>query len=103
MLMSRAAVVDFAALTAAASSGRLKVATDVFPDEPFAKDHPIRDLPNVVLSGHRSGGIQEAFYEIGRMVLADVELLARGLPPLSCRAAQPETVSRFRSKAVKVS
>jgi phosphoglycerate dehydrogenase-like enzyme len=103
VLMSRAGVVDFDALTAAARSGRLKVATDVFPDEPFVKDHPIRDLPNVVLSAHRSGGIQEAFYEIGRLVLADVELLARGLPPISCRVAQPETVSRFRSKAVKVS
>jgi phosphoglycerate dehydrogenase-like enzyme len=103
VLMSRAGVVDFDALTAAAQSGRLKVATDVFPEEPFSREHPIRDLPNVVLSAHRSGGIQEAFYEIGRMVLADVELLARGLPPLTCRVAQPETVSRFRSKAVSVS
>jgi phosphoglycerate dehydrogenase-like enzyme len=103
ILMSRAAVVDFEALTAAASSGRLKVATDVFPEEPFAKDHPIRDLQDVVLSAHRSGGMQEAFYEIGQMVLADVELLLRGLPPVCCRAAQPETVSRFRSKAVQVS
>jgi phosphoglycerate dehydrogenase-like enzyme len=103
ILMSRAAVVDFEALTGAASSGRLKVATDVFPEEPFAKDHPIRDLQDVVLSAHRSGGIQEAFYEIGQMVLADLELLLRGLPPICCRAAQPETVSRLRSKAVKVS
>jgi phosphoglycerate dehydrogenase-like enzyme len=103
VLMSRAGVVDFDALLTAARSGRLKVATDVFPEEPFSKDHPIRDLPNVVLSGHRSGGIQEAFYEIGRMVLADVELLVRGLPPISCRVAQPETVSRLRSKAVTVS
>jgi phosphoglycerate dehydrogenase-like enzyme len=103
VLMSRAGVVDFEALTAAAQSGRLKVATDVFPEEPFSKVHPIRDLPNVVLSAHRSGGIQEAFFEIGRLVLADVELLLRGLPPLACRVAQPETVSRFRSKAVTVS
>jgi phosphoglycerate dehydrogenase-like enzyme len=103
VLMSRAGVVDFDALTAAAQSGRLKVATDVFPEEPFSKEHPIRDLQNVVLSAHRSGGMQEAFYEIGRMVLADLELLARGLPPLTCRIAQPETVSRFRSKAVTVS
>ena len=51
---------DFDALTAAAKSGHLKVATDVFPEEPFSKDHPIRDLPNVILSAHRSGGIQEA-------------------------------------------
>ncbi len=103
VLMSRAGVVDFEALTAAGRSGRLKVATDVFPEEPFAKDHPIRDLPDAVLSAHRSGGMAEAFNEIGRMVLADVELLLRGLPPVCCRTAQPETVSRFRSKAVTVS
>jgi phosphoglycerate dehydrogenase-like enzyme len=103
VLMSRAAVVDFDALTAAAQTGRLRVATDVFPDEPFRKDHPIRDLPNVVLSAHRSGGMPEAFLEIGRMVLSDVELLLRGLPPISCKIAQPETVSRFRSKPVAVS
>ena len=103
ILMSRAGVVDFEALTSAAQSGRLKVATDVFPEEPFSKDHVIRELPNVVLSAHRSGGIQEAFTEIGNMVVSDVELLLRGLPPLSCRVAQPETVKRFRSKAVTVS
>jgi phosphoglycerate dehydrogenase-like enzyme len=103
VLMSRAAVVDFDALTAAAQSGRLRVATDVFPDEPFTKDHPIRNLSNVVLSAHRSGGMPEAFLEIGRMVLSDVELLLRGLPPTSCKVAQPETVSRFRSKPVATS
>ena len=103
VLMSRAGVVDFDALTAAAQSGHLKVATDVFPEEPFSKEHPIRDLPNVILSAHRSGGIQEAFTEIGNMVVSDVELLLRGLPPFSCRVAQPETVKRFRSKAVTVS
>ena len=103
VLMSRAAVVDFDALTAAAQTDRLRVATDVFPDEPFRKDHPIRDLPNVVLSAHRSGGMPEAFLEIGRMVLSDVELLLRGLPPISCKIAQPETVSQFRSKPVAVS
>jgi phosphoglycerate dehydrogenase-like enzyme len=103
VLMSRAAVVDFDALTQAAQSGHLRAGTDVFPDEPFRKDHPIRDLPNVVLSAHRSGGMPEAFLEIGRMVLSDVELLLRGLPPTSCKIAQPETVSRFRSKPVAVS
>ena len=98
-----AVVFYFVALISVGQSGRLKVATDVFPEEPFAKDHPIRTLPDAVLSAHRSGGMQEAFDEIGRMVLADVELLLRGLPPICCRTAQPETVSRFRSKAVTVS
>jgi phosphoglycerate dehydrogenase-like enzyme len=103
VLMSRAGVVDFEALTAAVKSGHLKVATDVFPEEPLSKDHPIRDLPDVILSAHRSGGIQEAFTEIGNLVVSDMELLLRDLPPFSCRVAQPETVKRFRSKAVTVS
>src|ERR1700731_1450707 len=103
VLMSRAGVVDFEALTEAGKSGRLKVATDVFREEPFSKDHPIRDLPDAVLSAHRSGGMPEAFEEIGQMVLADVELLLKGLPPICCRTAQPETVSRFRSKPVTLS
>jgi phosphoglycerate dehydrogenase-like enzyme len=103
VLMSRAGVVDFDALTAAAQSGRLRVATDVFPDEPFSQEHPIRDLPNVVLSAHRAGGMPEAFLEIGNMVVSDVELLLRGLPPTSCKVAQPETVTRSRSKPVAVS
>lgn len=103
VLMSRAGVVDFEALTAAAQSGHLRVATDVFPDEPLSKEHPIRNLPNVVLSAHRSGGMPEAFLEIGNMVVSDVELLLRGLPPTSCKVAQPETVSRFRGKPVTVS
>ena len=103
VLMSRAGVVDFDALTDAARSGHLRVATDVFPEEPFAKEHPIRDLPNVILSAHRSGGMPEAFLEIGDMVVSDLELLLRGLPPTSCKVAQPETVRRFRGKPVTTS
>jgi phosphoglycerate dehydrogenase-like enzyme len=103
VLMSRAAVVDFVALTDAVRKGRLRVATDVFPDEPLASDHPIRDLENTVLSAHRAGGMPEAFIEIGDMVLSDLELVVRGLPPVSCKVAQPETVSRFRGKPVAVS
>ena len=103
VLMSRAGVVDFEALVSAAESGHLKVATDVFPEEPFPQAHRIRELPDVILSAHRSGGIQEAFTEIGNMVVSDVELLLRGLPPVSCRVAQPETVKRLRSKPVAIS
>ena len=103
VLMSRAGVVDFEALVSAAKSGNLKVATDVFPEEPLPHDHPIREIPHVILSAHRSGGIQEAFTEIGNLVVSDVELLLRGLPPISCRVAQPETVKRLRSKPVAVS
>jgi phosphoglycerate dehydrogenase-like enzyme len=103
VLMSRAAVVDFEALTEAVGSGRIKAATDVFPVEPFPVDHRIRRLPNALLSAHRAGGMVEAFVEIGRLVVSDLELILRGLPPVSCRVAQPETVGRMRSMPVKKS
>src|ERR1700730_4906266 len=99
VLMSRAGVVDFDALTVAAQSGHLRVATDVFPEEPFAKDHPIRDLPNVVLSAHRSGGMPEAFLEIGNMVVSDVELLLRGLPSTRCQETPAGNRKSFRRQA----
>jgi phosphoglycerate dehydrogenase-like enzyme len=100
VLMSRAAVVDFEALTDAVGSGRIKAATDVFPTEPFPAEHRIRSFPNVLLSAHRAGGMAEALLEIGRLVVSDLELVLRGLPPISCRAAQPETVGRMRSLPV---
>jgi phosphoglycerate dehydrogenase-like enzyme len=103
VLMSRAAVVDFEALTDAVGSGRIKAATDVFPTEPFPTEHRIRGLPNVLLSAHRAGGMSEAFLEIGRLVVSDIELMLRNLPPISCRVAQPETVGRLRSMPVKKS
>jgi phosphoglycerate dehydrogenase-like enzyme len=101
VLMSRAAVVDFEAFTEAVESGRIKAATDVFPTEPFPPGHRIRTLPNILLSAHRAGGMTEALLEIGRLVVSDIELILRGLPPISCRVAQPETVGRLRSMPVK--
>jgi phosphoglycerate dehydrogenase-like enzyme len=103
VLMSRAAVVDFEALTQAVESGRIKAATDVFPNEPFPLEHRIRNLPNVLLSAHRAGGMADALWEIGRLVVSDLELMLRGLPPISCRVAQPETAGRLRSMPVKKS
>jgi hypothetical protein len=37
---------------------------------------------------------------IGKLVVADAELIARGLPPILCKVAQPETVALFRSKSI---
>jgi len=43
----------------------------------------------------------ESLYEIGRQTVADAGLILRGLPPLSCRRAQRETVGRSRSKPIE--
>ena len=103
LLMSRAAVVDFPAMLNAAASGKIRVATDVFPVEPVPADDPVRSAPNVLLSAHRTGGTRDAFYQIGAMVVEDAELIMRGLPPQLCRRADPATASRLRSKPVSIS
>lgn len=101
LLMSRAAAADFAALTRATRSGRIRVATDVFPVEPLPKNDPIRQVPNVLFSPHRAGALAFALREIGTRVLEDLDLLARGLPPVASRRAERETVARMRSMPVQ--
>ena len=103
LLMSRAGVVDFPAFLAAVESGRIRGATDVFPAEPVSKDDPVRNAPGLLLSAHRTGGTMDAFREIGRMTVADAELIMRGLPPRLCRRAEPEVAGRLRSKPVDIS
>jgi phosphoglycerate dehydrogenase-like enzyme len=100
VLVSRAGVVDFDAMLDAAQSGYIRVATDVFPEEPLANEHRARRLDNVLLSAHQAGALTSVLREIGRRAVADAELIARGLPPMMCKVAQPETVGLLRSKPV---
>jgi len=100
LVLSRAAVMDFDAVVERVRAGRLRAAIDVFPEEPLPPDHPARSLAGLLLSPHRTGGMPEAFLEIGRMAVADLELVLRGLPPALCRRAERETVGRLRSRPV---
>ncbi len=101
ILVSRAAVADYDALLERVAAGRLLAAVDVWPEEPLAADHPARGLDGLVLSAHRAGGIPEAFLSIGDMVVDDLALIARGLPPVRMQAAAPELVGRYRNKPVR--
>ena len=101
LLMSRAGVVDFPEFLRQIESGRFRAATDVFPDEPAPPDDPARKVEGLLLSPHRAGAMTESLYEIGRQTVADAGLILRGLPPLSCRRAQRETVARSRSKPIE--
>ncbi|MGZ8632573.1 MAG: NAD(P)-dependent oxidoreductase [Solirubrobacteraceae bacterium] len=100
LVMSRAAVVDLDALVERAAAGRLRAAVDVWPREPVPADHPARGVEGLLLSPHRTGGMPEAFRAIGGLVVADLELVLRGLPPVACRRAERETVGRLRSRPV---
>ena len=100
ILLSRAEVVDFDALIDAVRSGHIVAASDVYPQEPLAKDHRVRNLPGFLRSAHRAGALTSAFKMMGEMVLEDMELIDKGLPPMRCKRAERETVSRMRSKPV---
>lgn len=102
ILLSRAGVVDFDALIAAVASGHIVAASDVFPEEPLPLDHPVRTLNGFLRSAHRAGALDSAFFKMGDMVLEDLDLMDRGLPPMRCKRAERETVSRMRSKPVTV-
>ncbi len=100
VLASRAGVVDFPALLDTAAAGRIRAAIDVWPEEPIPPGFRGRHVPNTVIQAHRAGNIPEIWPEMGRMVVDDLELALRGLPPQRCQRAVPETVARLRSKPV---
>ena len=100
--MSRAAVVDYPAFLDRVAKGKFRAATDVFPVEPVAKNDPVRTIEGLLLSAHRTGGMPDALFDIGRQAVADAELILKGLPPVVCRKAQRETVKLNRSKPISV-
>lgn len=100
ILLSRADVVDFPALTEAVASGHILAASDVFPEEPLPLNHPVRGIPGFLLSAHRAGALDVAFKRMGEMVWQDMALIDKGLPPNLCKRAERETVARMRSRPV---
>ena len=101
VLVSRAHVVDFEALTELVSAGRFKAALDVFPTEPLALNHPLRQAAGAILSAHKAGPVVEALWEIGEMVIDDLEAITRGLPPQRMQVAQPELIARYVTNSIK--
>ena len=102
LILSRASVINFNDLIKAIRKKNIKVATDVFPEEPVKKNDPIRKEKNILFSAHRAGALTEVFYEMGEIVFEDLQLISRGLPPRLCRRAELETVRSLRSKPVDV-
>jgi phosphoglycerate dehydrogenase-like enzyme len=100
ILLSRADVVDFDALLDAVESGQLRAASDVFPEEPMPADHRVRQLDGFIRSAHRAGALDVAFKQMGDMVLEDMTLMDRGLPPVRCKRAERETARQIRSRPV---
>ena len=91
---SRGALIDQRALMDELRSGRLDAALDVFEDEPLRPDHPMRPLPNVILSPHVAGTFNSSVYARCRAAVIDeVTRLQRGEPPR--RVVTPEVFARM--------
>ena len=100
ILLSRADVVNFDHLIDSVRSGHILAASDVYPEEPVPKEHPIRSLDGFLNSAHRAGSLDSAYKKMGVMVLEDMHLLDRGLPPQCCKRAERETIQTMRSRPV---
>ena len=102
LILSRASVVNFHDLIQIIKKGKIKVATDVFPEEPVKKNDPLRKEKNILFSAHRAGALNSVFFEMGEIVYEDLQLMSKNLPPRLCRRAELETVKSLRSKPVNV-
>lgn len=97
ILASRAALVNFPELLAAARSGHIRAGIDVWPEEPIPREEPGRATPNTLIQAHRAGSVPEIQTLIGRYVADDLEAILAGRPPQRCQRAVLETVCKLRS------
>ncbi len=102
LILSRASVINFQDLNEVLKKDKIKVATDVFPQEPVPNNDPIRKQKNILFSAHRAGALDSVFFEMGEIVYEDLLLITKGLPPRLCRRAELETVKNLRSKPVDI-
>ncbi|KRV50621.1 hypothetical protein AQ490_16325 [Wenjunlia vitaminophila] len=79
---ARSWLVDEDALVAEVRTGRIDAAIDVFDAEPLPVDHPLRSLPNVLLTPHQAAGTVECRQRLGESAVTEVLRLLDDEPPL---------------------
>ncbi|WP_328339315.1 2-hydroxyacid dehydrogenase [Micromonospora sp. NBC_00421] len=77
---ARGPVADTSALVAELTSGRLRAALDVTEPEPLPADHPLWELPNVLLTPHVAGSVRGLLPRAYRLVGEQVRRFAAGTP-----------------------
>lgn len=78
--LGRGAVVDEAALIAVAREGQVCFGLDVYETEPLPADHPLRGLPNVMLTPHIGGPTTDRRRDAGAFAVKNLRAYAAGEP-----------------------
>lgn len=77
---ARGAIVDEQALVEELRKGWLFACLDVTDPEPPAEDHPLRGLPNCVLTPHIAGAVNNGVKRLGQFAVDELKRLAAGQP-----------------------
>jgi D-3-phosphoglycerate dehydrogenase len=98
--VARGPVVEEAALLAALREGRIGAALDVFWQQPLAPDHPLRALPNVLLTPHVAGLTRESVTTMSTVACQEVVRILRGERPQNFINPECWEASRARRRAL---
>jgi phosphoglycerate dehydrogenase-like enzyme len=86
---SRGPIVDEAALVKAVQAGRIFAALDVYDREPLPANHPLRNIPNTVLTPHLGYGVRETWTEFYGQSVENALAFLEGKP---IRVTNPEVL-----------
>ena len=90
---SRGPLVDEAALLERLKTGKLIAGLDVFAEEPLPADHPLRSMPNTMLTPHLGYGAREVYAQFYRESIENVLAFLDGNPT---RVLNPEALAKGR-------
>ncbi|WP_405082277.1 hydroxyacid dehydrogenase [Paenibacillus chitinolyticus] len=76
--LSRGSLIDEEALARELRRGRLRAILDVTEEEPPRRDHPFMTLPNVMLTGHIAGAVNNGLLAIGHFIVDEWARFAAG-------------------------
>jgi len=87
---SRGPLVDETALVERLKTGKLIAGLDVFAEEPLPVDHPLRTMPNTMLTPHLGYGAREVYAQFYRESIENILAFLDGNPT---RVLNPEALA----------
>lgn len=96
VVLSRASLVDFEAIVELSNERGFRFATDVYPEEPLAKNHPVRRSKHGIIVPHLAGALPAALRTIGRMVVDDLEAILKGNRPTQMQYLTTENLDSLK-------